>query len=161
MIRRISVSGSLTKGRPQMSAHHGPQFLFAYGTLVPRDPTERTLLGWVADAVQGRLYDLGPYPGLVNIDDPTAPWIEGFVSPITEHELIHRLDPYEAVDDGLYQRVMTTSRNNVRVWVYIYARPLPSNARPIEVWSGPSGHHTAPSIDRNASALEVSPGGES
>ena len=36
--------------------------LFVYGTLAPESPEVAGREGWVADAVRGRLYDLGPYP---------------------------------------------------------------------------------------------------
>ena len=36
--------------------------LFAYGTLIPRDEEGLAALGWVGDAVRGRLYDLGAHP---------------------------------------------------------------------------------------------------
>src|SRR4051812_6485646 len=39
-----------------------PTLLFAYGTLAPGGPEEAALDGWTADAVRGRLFDLGPYP---------------------------------------------------------------------------------------------------
>jgi hypothetical protein len=49
------------------------------------------------------------------------------------------------VDRGLYRRVETTTRNNHRVWVYVYDRPLPAQARgPLTRWENPrqprSGH---------------------
>lgn len=107
--------------------------LFVYGTLgPPYDPAPR---GWSLDAVRGLLYDLGRYPALVRWDDPRAPWVEGAIRDVDLNELRTRLDPYEAVDDGLFSRVETTTRAGVRVWVYVYARPLPQWAKgPIERW---------------------------
>src|SRR5438128_492419 len=103
--------------------------LFAYGTLMPADPQSEAREGWRVDAVRGRLYDLGPYPALIDLDDPTADWVEGFIRPVTRDELERRLDPWEAVDRGLYRRVETTTRNHCRVWIYVYNRPLPPRAR--------------------------------
>ena len=108
--------------------------LFAYGTLMPADPVAAAQQGWRPDAVRGRLYDLGPYPALIDLDDPTAGWVLGFVGPVEPSEL-ERHDRWEDVDSGLYRRVETTTRNNDRAWVYVYARPLPANVRgPLACW---------------------------
>ena len=87
-----------------------PDLLFAYGTLGPADPEAAARGGWVADAVRGRLFDLGPYPALVDADDPAAGWVEGHVRPVDRRELEGRLDRYEGVDEGLYRRVLVTTR---------------------------------------------------
>jgi gamma-glutamylcyclotransferase (GGCT)/AIG2-like uncharacterized protein YtfP len=110
--------------------------LFAYGTLMPAD-ADSAREGWVPDAVRGRLYDLGPYPVLVDLDDPAAGWVEGFVRATDLDELVYRLDPWEDVAGGLYRRVEATTRSNARVWVYVYDRPLPPQARgPLPRWDG-------------------------
>ena len=138
-----------------------PRLLFAYGTLVPRDLDEQARRGWLADAVRGRLYDLGHYPAIVNLDDPTASWVEGFVRTVEAVELIEQLDPYEAVHEGLYRREATTTRGGRHVWIYVYARSLPDRARgPIAHWERPAHGYSAPSLDRNTSALEVTRGGD-
>lgn len=114
-----------------------PMLLFAYGTLAPRGPEEAARGGWIADAVRGTLYDLGPYPALVSCGEPGTGWVEGFTRPIDHDELINRLDPYEGVADGLYRRVGVTTRLGKQAWVYVYARPLPPNARgPLARWAG-------------------------
>jgi gamma-glutamylcyclotransferase (GGCT)/AIG2-like uncharacterized protein YtfP len=113
----------------------GPSLLFAYGTLVPRGALRD---GWVADRVRGRLFDLGPYPALVDCGDPAAVWVEGFVRPVDDDELSGHLDPYEGVDEGLYRRAQATTEGGRRVWVYVYARPLPPGARgPLTRWERP------------------------
>ena len=120
-----------------------PTLLFAYGTLAPANPEAMRRHGWEADMVRGRLFDLGPYPGLVGIDEPEAGWVEGYVRAVDQAELAGRLDEYEGVAEGLYRRVATTTRGGRHVWVYVYARPLPPRARgPITRWDGPraSGH---------------------
>ncbi len=117
------------------------RLLFAYGTLIPHDPTSLHREGWSPDAVRGRLYDLGPYPGLVDLDDPGASWVEGYVRPVTDGELVDRLDPYEGVEEGLYRRDMTITRAGRPAWIYTYARPLPATARgPIGRWRGNDDH---------------------
>ncbi len=114
--------------------------LFAYGTLAPEGPHAAARDGWVADAVRGRLFDLGPYPALVGCEDPDAGWVEGYVRTVTPGELVERLDPYEGVDEGLYRRVPAITRAGRRVWVYIYERPIPREARgPLTRWERPRG----------------------
>lgn len=132
-----------------------PQWLFAYGTLMPADREAAELSGWRRDAVRGRLFDLGPYPALVDLDDPSAGWVEGFVRPVKADELVSRLDPWEGVDDGLYRRVETTTRGSCRVWIYVYNRPVPDGARgPLVRWDG---QRRAPGI-RSAAEADVQPG---
>ena len=108
--------------------------LFAYGTLMPPDPESAKERGWQPDAVRGWLYDLGPYPALVNLDDPEAGWVEGYAG-LVEADDLEKHDHWEDVDSGLYRRALTTSRNDLRVWVYVYSRPLPPGARgPLDRW---------------------------
>lgn len=117
-----------------------PSLLFAYGTLAPSEPVDAAERGWTADAVRGRLFDLGPYPALVDLDDPRAEWVEGYVRRVDSTELTCVLDPYEGVDDGLYRRVAAVTRDGRPVWVYVYARPLPPQARgPFLHWEGRVG----------------------
>lgn len=111
--------------------------LFAYGTLMPANPEEAERDGWWADAVRGRLYDLGPYPALIDLDHPDAGWVHGFVHPVSLRELEEKLDPWEEVDRGLYRRVETMTRSGCRAWVYVYQGPWPSLARgPVDRWEG-------------------------
>jgi indolepyruvate decarboxylase len=111
--------------------------LFAYGTLMPVDRLSAEQEGWSADAVRGRLYDLGPFPALVDLDDPGAEWVEGFVRAVDRAELEGPFDAWEQVDQGLYHRVETLTRNDRRVWVYVYAQPVPADAvGPLVRWSG-------------------------
>ena len=111
--------------------------LFAYGTLMPGDPEAAVEDGWEADAVRGLLYDLGPYPALIGLGDPGAGWVEGYVRRGISDDQIRRLDAYEETDRGVYRRVGTITRNDRRVWVYIYDRPLPGHALgPLSRWEG-------------------------
>jgi gamma-glutamylcyclotransferase (GGCT)/AIG2-like uncharacterized protein YtfP len=109
---------------------------FAYGTLSPVDSGSAIREGWEGDAVRGRLYGLGPYPALVDHEDGNAGWVEGYVRPVTMEQLTGMLDSYEGVDEGLYRRVFVTTRAGREVWVYVYGRPLPSNAiGPLSRWN--------------------------
>jgi gamma-glutamylcyclotransferase (GGCT)/AIG2-like uncharacterized protein YtfP len=117
-----------------------PRFLFTYGTLTPDGPEAEALGGWSADAVRARLFDLGPSPTLVDLEDPSSGWVEGFVRPVEESELRNRLDPYEGVAEGLYRRSIVVTRSGRVAWVYVYARPLPPDARgPLVRWDGIRG----------------------
>jgi gamma-glutamylcyclotransferase (GGCT)/AIG2-like uncharacterized protein YtfP len=113
------------------------QLLFSYGTLGPENQENAQFEGWRPDAVRGRLYDLGPYPALVDPDDPNAGWVEGFVRSVTTDQLSGSLDSYEGVGDGLYHRIKTRTREGREVWVYVYARPVPAFAvGPMPRWNG-------------------------
>ena len=120
--------------------------LFAYGTLIPRDEDELRREGWVPDAVRGRLYDLGPHPALVDLDDADAGWVLGYVRPVEMDELEGPLDIYEEVSGaGLFRRVQTTTRAHRVVWLYVYSRPLPPYARgPLERWRAAGGQLVGP-----------------
>ncbi|MGC1717793.1 MAG: gamma-glutamylcyclotransferase family protein [Isosphaeraceae bacterium] len=112
------------------------QLFFAYGTLAPDTSDVASLEGWMADAVRGRLYDLGAYPALVDHDDQDADWVEGYVRPVSLDQLTGSLDSYEGVGEGLYRRVQATTRAGRQVWVYVYARPVPPSAiGPLPRWN--------------------------
>jgi gamma-glutamylcyclotransferase (GGCT)/AIG2-like uncharacterized protein YtfP len=108
-----------------------PDLLFAYGTLGPASAGDVARGGWVADAVRGRLFDLGPYPALVDLGGAAAGWVHGHVRHADRDEVLGRLDAYEGVDEGLYRRVAAATRAGRRVWVYVYARALPPGARAV------------------------------
>jgi gamma-glutamylcyclotransferase (GGCT)/AIG2-like uncharacterized protein YtfP len=109
---------------------------FAYGTLAPLDPRAAAADGWEPDAVRGRLYDLGPYPALVDHEDEAAGWVEGYVRTVSWEQLTGTLDAYEGVDEGPYRRVSTISRAGREVWLYVYAHALPPTAiGPIDRWN--------------------------
>jgi len=117
--------------------------LFTYGTLMPRDEEAAASEGWTPDAVRGALYDLGPYPALIDLDDPAAGWVEGYVRSILPAEL-EKHDAWEDVEAGLYRRALTTTRNQNHAWIYVYARPLPGHARgPFSRWSRPAAKERA------------------
>jgi gamma-glutamylcyclotransferase (GGCT)/AIG2-like uncharacterized protein YtfP len=123
----------------EASDGRSPRLLFAYGTLGPGGSAAGRPRRWAADAVRGRLFDLGPYPALVDHDDPDAGWVEGSVRSVSRAELIGHLDSYEGVNAGLYRRVVAATRRGRTVWLYVYARPLPAGARgPLPRWDGPA-----------------------
>jgi len=82
---------------------------------------------------------------LVDLDDPGADWVEGFVRTVDQAELEGPFDIWEQLDQGLYRRVETMTRNERRVWVYVYARPVPADAvGPLIRWSGQRRARLAP-----------------
>jgi gamma-glutamylcyclotransferase (GGCT)/AIG2-like uncharacterized protein YtfP len=109
-----------------------PTAIFVYGTLQRGQCRERN---WprppmrIEDAtVQGALYDLGPYPALVEGNDCIA----GELWHLTDADLpetLRELDRVEAFygrADDLYQRVTIrchTPTGPVLAWTYRYARP--------------------------------------
>src|SRR3954467_15909116 len=74
--------------------------LFAYGTLLPglAPPAMREVVGRMRAAgdatVAGRLYDLGPYPGLV-LDETSGPVHGQLLDVPDDPELWLRMDAYE------------------------------------------------------------------
>jgi hypothetical protein len=107
---------------------------------MPDGPEAEAAGGWSADAVRGRLFDLGPYPTVVDLGDPAVGWVEGFVRTVEVRELHGRLDPYEGVAEGLFRRTVASTRSGRLAWVYVHARPFPPDARgPLARWDGKRG----------------------
>ncbi len=128
-----------------------PDLLFIYGTLHPeRAPaaiaaTARLLKPFGGPksraTIQGRLYDLGPYPGVHLSDDP-ADTVSGHLfqlpadpasSGSLARSVLARFDEYEDFrpDDPanslfLRQRTFATLEDGTRhpCWVYLYNRPV-------------------------------------
>ena len=112
-------------------------YLFTYGTLSPGSLECAAGGGWELDEVKGRLYDLGVYPGLVDVDDPLAGWIVGYVREVQLKELEGPLDSYEGVAEGLFRRRIVNTKAGRQAWVYVYARELFNATRnQIERWEG-------------------------
>lgn len=126
----------------------GSDFLFVYGTLMSgsgsamgreqRERLAREARSYGAGSVQGRLYDLGSYPGLVKSDDPSER-VSGEVLRLAEPPMtLAFLDAYEGVsagnDGGVraeadeYVRVLMPARlaggTLVSAWVYVYRAGL-------------------------------------
>jgi len=136
-------------GRPEYSAPARAESeatcLFVYGTLKRGEPNfER----YVSDAltvvraeITGRLYHLPQgYPGLVLEGDEM---IQGEAMTFADLPAkLRAVDPLETCDPArpeasLYRRAVYTifllpDRRPVPAWVYVYARPLPEAARPVE-----------------------------
>jgi gamma-glutamylcyclotransferase (GGCT)/AIG2-like uncharacterized protein YtfP len=110
--------------------------LFIYGTLHPdRAPREiaatvRTLQPLGPATIRGKLYDLGPYPGVV-LDHPDPGEVPGHLFAVPNPETLALLDAYEDYhpanpEASLFLRVQTTATlptgATTPTWVYIYNR---------------------------------------
>jgi gamma-glutamylcyclotransferase (GGCT)/AIG2-like uncharacterized protein YtfP len=98
--------------------------LFIYGTLLPdlvRPPLDALmakLTPLVPATVNGRLYDLGPYPGLV-LDEAASPVRGELFALPSDPSVLAALDDYEG--SCLYRRVecrATTAKGTAVCWVY-------------------------------------------
>jgi gamma-glutamylcyclotransferase (GGCT)/AIG2-like uncharacterized protein YtfP len=128
--------------------------LFVYGTLLSgaqhpkgaRLRREARLVG--AGTIQGRLYSLGRYPGLVETDDPSS-IVHGEIYALDSPTASLRwLDTYEGISAGAadndYERcervVHLASGGTVTAWVYLYratikgVTPIPDGR-----WTGRRG----------------------
>lgn len=95
---------------------------------------------WLGEAqVQGRLYDLGDYPGLVLGGDDI---VRGELIAFDDPALWALLDAYEDCDPGdleasEYRRIEIDLLGGGRAWTYVYNRSV-ENMTPIAagVWRG-------------------------
>jgi gamma-glutamylcyclotransferase (GGCT)/AIG2-like uncharacterized protein YtfP len=117
--------------------------LFVYGTLMStatgalgigmRERLQREALLLGPAATQGRLYDLGRYPALVDSDNP-ADLVHGEVFELQEpSKSFAWLDKYEGIVPGQhghneYQRVERPVRlargEEITAWVYLYRKSV-------------------------------------
>ncbi len=121
-----------------------PTKLFVYGTLlsVSTDDMGRAARARLADGsdllgaatINGRLYDLGAYPG-ADVQAAGDGLIHGEVVKLADpHATFEWLDRYEGIDPNKpdnadYQRAITQCRladQQVQVWVYVYRGPVDS-----------------------------------
>jgi gamma-glutamylcyclotransferase (GGCT)/AIG2-like uncharacterized protein YtfP len=115
--------------------------LFVYGTLrkdvrnskfhlLAREASEATFVGHAR--IQGRLFDLGEYPGLVLSGDPGS-WVNGEVYAFhNPQRTLSRLDAYEGCGlndpqphdfERVERDVVLDSGARHRAWLYVYNGP--------------------------------------
>jgi gamma-glutamylcyclotransferase (GGCT)/AIG2-like uncharacterized protein YtfP len=101
--------------------------LFVYGTLKRGQRNHRLLadqrfVGPAVSAPGFRLYDLGPYPGLVR--DPAGGPVRGELFAVSECGL-DELDDFEGVPD-LFDRQQLLLADGSTAWAYLYVRAIPA-----------------------------------
>ncbi len=120
--------------RLPLAVNPGRCLLFVYGQLQPGRREPRTASRAWPDRTRGELFDLGPYPAAVRVGNSSQS-IFGFVLDVAESELTGDLDAYEGVEDGIYRRIRAVTEAGFNVWIYEYARPIPTSAvGPIDRW---------------------------
>lgn len=110
--------------------------VFVYGTLLPGERADLAkgrmhfdvdLLG--QDEINGKLYSLGPFPGLKIVGngdfDPGLPIVKGMVFFLQNNSVGAILDAYEGYHSdnptsGLYNRAQVLSKQGRVVWTYTY-----------------------------------------
>lgn len=113
------------------------QYLFVYGTLLPEAGTNpmsetiRRLNPLGKGTIQGRLYDLGDYPGAI-LDSSSHSTVAGLVYELPDDRLVlQALDSYEGFapddhDGSLFVRTRKTAiledGRRIHCWVYVYNR---------------------------------------
>jgi gamma-glutamylcyclotransferase (GGCT)/AIG2-like uncharacterized protein YtfP len=113
-----------------------PRHLFVYGTLRPESGHPMAaFLGRHARLVgaarsSGRIYDLGPFPGMLPAAS-AGDWVFGELFELpADADFLARLDEYEACyeSDPLFRRAISTAWTDagdvVAAWVYFYTRPV-------------------------------------
>jgi gamma-glutamylcyclotransferase (GGCT)/AIG2-like uncharacterized protein YtfP len=109
--------------------------LFVYGTLKRGQRNHRLLADQrfvraTATAPGFRLYDLGPYPGLV-ADADGGP-VQGELFSVSEC-CMAELDDFEGVPD-LFDRVRVELADGSTAWAYQYMRAVPHDAPTGDDW---------------------------
>jgi gamma-glutamylcyclotransferase (GGCT)/AIG2-like uncharacterized protein YtfP len=128
-----------------------PGHLFVYGTLRRGGPMHALLepgARWVAAArLRGRLYDLGPFPGLC--EGRRGDWVQGELYRIREAGLLEVLDRYEgrAFRRVVREALPADGGAPVPAWVYLFAGSLRGRRR---IASG--DYLAAPAVTRAARA---------
>ena len=84
------------------------QLVFVYGTLKRGHQRShalaaQTFIGPATTAADYRMYDLGSYPGLIEVAPGSGDQIQGEIYQISP-TCLRQLDQIEAVDQGLYER---------------------------------------------------------
>ena len=84
------------------------QLVFVYGTLKHGHQrnyvlADQTFIGPATTVADYRMYDLGSYPGLIEVEPGSGDQIQGEIYRV-DLTCLRQLDQIEAVDQGLYER---------------------------------------------------------
>ena len=84
------------------------QLVFVYGTLKRGHQrnhalVNQTFIGSATTAADYRMYDLGSYPGLIEVESGSGDQIQGEIYRV-DLACLRQLDQIDAVDQGLYER---------------------------------------------------------
>jgi gamma-glutamylaminecyclotransferase len=123
----------------------GPTEIFVYGTLQRAGSNHGQLAGqrWLAAARTRqlyRLYDLDGYPGMIAAAPGAGLSIPGEVWAV-DAACLARLDQFEGVDQGLYQRAVVQLEGppeRAGVLTYLYLRPV-TGRRELARWGAAGG----------------------
>ena len=119
------------------------EHLFFYGTLLPglARPPLAALVGRLVPlgpaTVPGRLYDLGPYPGLV-ADLANGLAVRGELWEV-DADCLAELDEYEQAPGLFVREPVAVQGLAAAVEAFVYARPVPPAARSGTAWPFPAG----------------------
>ena len=73
----------------------------------------------------------------MDVDDPSASWVSGYVRELELAELAGPIDAYEEVAEGLFGRQLVSTRAGRSAWVYHYTREISRDAcKRIDRWQG-------------------------
>lgn len=113
--------------------------LFVYGTLKRGARNhgllaDQRFLGVATTAPKYRVFDLGPFPGLVR-DNATGLSVHGELFAVSECAL-GELDDFEGVPD-LFTRERIEVDGRADVWAYFANVPVPAGARSGDRWPVP------------------------
>jgi gamma-glutamylcyclotransferase (GGCT)/AIG2-like uncharacterized protein YtfP len=119
----------------------GKAILFFYGTLKRGHRNHRLIadqrfLGGATTEPRYRLYDLGPYPGLVR-DDAAGLAVAGELWEVSER-CLGELDDFEGDTDGFGRGELAVQGRADRVEAYFYTGPVPAGAKSGAEWPFPS-----------------------
>lgn len=110
------------------------ELVFVYGTLrrgeradLARQQAQFGVSFIGTDAINGKMYHLGAYPGVkteaVDVFERTKPSVIGEVFRIRHESIIILMDTYEGYPE-LYERLQTRTAEGRLVWVYTYNHPV-------------------------------------
>lgn len=113
--------------------------LFVYGTLKRGERNhhliaDQEFIGEVVTTARYRVFDLGPYPGLVH-DETNDLAVVGELFAVSERCLVE-LDRFEGVPE-LFVRALIEVEGHEEVWAYFWNRPAPEGAKSGERWPRP------------------------